>query len=391
MHQAPVRSRRIPAVLAAFAIVVASLVATAGPAAAAVCDNTTSDLAIGLNTEPGSTTTLRLVGGTLFLDGDLCDVATSITVFDFDPDASANKVVVIDATESWGTVFLNLFLEIEPAAPAEEVGATYDVRVLTGAGSETVTLTDNGSGSNFMVTNAGGALQLNGQVVNDPINWDFQLGGGDDTLDLDDERFINSLTVDGGAGDDTIVGTSGDDTLLGGEGDDDIQGMEGDDSIDGGDGDDDIQGMEGDDSINGGADDDTVAGGTGDDTIAGGAGVDTLNGNSGEDVIRGNGGDDILRGGGNDDTIRGGRGADNIRGNGGDDNLFGNGGADNIRGGGGDDAINGGKGQDDVAGNGGDDTFNTGDRASDMVNGGGGEDTCDPCSNSDNVRRVENR
>ena len=364
MHEPNVRPRRLRAVLAAFALVVTSLVATASPAAAAVCviptDNPT-EIAVHLTSGAGSTTTLRLVSGTLFIDGDLCGPATSVTVFDFDPDDTEGKVLVIDATESWGTVFVNLFLELEADASASENGGIYEVRVLTGAGSETVSLTDNGTGSNFAVTNVGGALQLNGQVVNfgdnvgDPIDWVFDLGAGDDTFEIEDERFVSSLTVDGGDGDDTIVGTSLDDVLLGGADDDDIRGM------------------------------------AGDDTISGGAGIDTLNGNAGDDTIRGQAGDDILRGGGDDDTLRGGRGADNVKGNGGADRVFGNGGNDTLRGGAGPDMINGGKGQDDVAGNGGDDTFNTGDRAADTVNGGGGDDTCDPCSNSDTIRRVENR
>jgi Ca2+-binding RTX toxin-like protein len=80
-----------------------------------------------------------------------------------------------------------------------------------------------------------------------------------------------ALTIDGGAGVDSITGTSGADELRGGPGDDTITGGRGDDVVDGGDGNDTIHrsAPDGRDRIEGGAGEDrmTAAGGTTDDEI----------------------------------------------------------------------------------------------------------------------------
>jgi Ca2+-binding RTX toxin-like protein len=61
---------------------------------------------------------------------------------------------------------------------------------------------------------------------------------GDDTMDASglQDGFI-SLTADGGAGDDILIGSAGADTLLGGDNDDVLQGGPGIDALDGGTGD----------------------------------------------------------------------------------------------------------------------------------------------------------
>ncbi|OAN82874.1 type I secretion protein [Sulfitobacter pontiacus] len=78
--------------------------------------------------------------------------------------------------------------------------------------------------------------------------------------------------VDGGAGNDLLMGDDGDDLIDGGAGDDTLFGGDDDDTLIGGDGDDQLTGGEGKDNISGGAGKDTIFGGTDGDTVDGGAG-----------------------------------------------------------------------------------------------------------------------
>jgi Ca2+-binding RTX toxin-like protein len=66
-------------------------------------------------------------------------------------------------------------------------------------------------------------------------------------------------------------------------------------------------------TLDGGAGDDTVTGGHGGDLIFGGDGHDVLNGGDGGDTLDGGSGDDVLTGGKGDDTIFTGDGADTIQ------------------------------------------------------------------------------
>ena len=78
--------------------------------------------------------------------------------------------------------------------------------------------------------------------------------------------------VDGGAGNDLLMGDEGDDLIDGGAGNDTLFGGDDDDTLIGGDGDDQLTGGEGKDNISGGAGKDTIFGGTDGDTVDGGAG-----------------------------------------------------------------------------------------------------------------------
>jgi Ca2+-binding RTX toxin-like protein len=84
------------------------------------------------------------------------------------------------------------------------------------------------------------------------------LTGGPSNNRLDASAFTGAVTLDGGAGNDTLVGSPGNDSLNGGDGDD------------------------------------LLLGGPGNDTLTGGAGRDLLIGGSGADSLRGGTGDDIL-------------------------------------------------------------------------------------------------
>jgi len=183
------------------------------------------------------------------------------------------------------------------------------------------------------------------------------LGDGENKIDATDFPF--PVVLDGGPGNDTLIGSKVGDILLGGDGAD---------------------------SVNGGDGDDTVSGGSGNDSILGGAGIDLLSEEGdvyfrltatslsglGKDVLSGIenaflkggpsrnridaaafkmgqvtlfglGGNDTLIGGDLLDLLFGGDGNDSLSGTRGDDGLFG---------GPGDDLLDGGQGRD--SGDGGD-------------------------------------
>ncbi|NEP87386.1 MAG: calcium-binding protein [Okeania sp. SIO2C2] len=91
--------------------------------------------------------------------------------------------------------------------------------------------------------------------------------------------------LNGGNGDDTIVGLNGADTLVGGVGDDEIIGSRGSDSLYGQDGNDVLQGRQDNDHLFGGDGNDVLNGGQGRDRINGGAGDDTLTGGASIDLF----------------------------------------------------------------------------------------------------------
>lgn len=197
-------------------------------------------------------------------------------------------------------------------------------------------------------------------------------GGGSDVLTLRavsavDYSSLQSITVRGGEGADTLLGSSFDETLLGGPGDDVLDPGGGtDDSVDGGPGWDEIQAVADPDLVL--TDDDlsgtgvaaslrdvesaSLEGGSGPDSIdASGfsgatvlrslGGADVVIGGSSADAIVGSGGDDSLRGGPGEDLIRGGDGNDQLRGGDGDDEIRGGHGTDTCRGGPGHDRLSG--------------------------------------------------
>ena len=82
-------------------------------------------------------------------------------------------------------------------------------------------------------------------------------------------------------------------------------------------------GVQADATVHAGAGRDWIEGGSGNDIILGGTGGDSLDGNHGNDVIVGGGGWDIVEGDSGDDILIGGTGADLIKGGSGEDLLIG--------------------------------------------------------------------
>ncbi|MHA7875977.1 calcium-binding protein [Roseivivax sp.] len=136
--------------------------------------------------------------------------------------------------------------------------------------------------------------------------------GSDDADALTGTEFTDHL--DGGAGQDTLLGLGGDDVL---------QGQEDADQIEGGAGQDTLHGGAGCDLLSGGSGDDALFGHDGQDTLEGGAGADELQGGLGDDLLSGGSGDDALHGREGADVLSGGQGADTLFGGAGDDLLAG--------------------------------------------------------------------
>ena len=177
-------------------------------------------------------------------------------------------------------------------------GDAGDDTLIGGEGNDTIL---GGDGDDSIVGGIG--------LPDDPINIPDD-GSGPFGPDLRPDNGRDLL--DGGAGDDIILGEDDDDTLLGGEGDDFLDGGIDDDSLEGGAGEDTLLGGQGDDFLDGGDGDDSAEGGIGNDTLTGGAGVDTLSGGDDRDVFRVDGANDGGDGTGRVDQIFGGSGGDDL-------------------------------------------------------------------------------
>lgn len=255
-------------------------------------------------------------------------------------------------------------------------------------------------------------------------------GQGNDILTGSTEQ----NTIEGGLGNDTIVGVRGlaADTLKGGEnaGDNDTVsyasesagvtidlsaapgapgltdnasefesaiGGDGNDTITGDDDANRIVGGNGIDALTGNAGSDTILGGDDEDTILGGAGADQLSGDDDEDIIQGGAANDVIDGGDGEDSLAGNEGADVLAGGRGRD-LVTYGGPDavsvSLDGNANDGATNapagpsegdnvlsaenitGGDGNDVLTGSQAVNTL-TGGNGDDVLDGGGGDDTLD--------------
>ena len=120
----------------------------------------------------------------------------------------------------------------------------------------------------------------------------------------------NFENVNGGSGNDVILGNAAANSLNGGSGNDSLDGDSGNDTINGGSDDDAIFGGDGNDVINGNEGSDTIIGDAGNDTIHGDAGDDTVIGGLGADQLFGDADNDTGLGG-NGGVARGGNGLKN--------------------------------------------------------------------------------
>lgn len=135
-----------------------------------------------------------------------------------------------------------------------------------------------------------------------------------------------------------------------------------------------VRGTAGVDTLRGTGGRDALCGLGGNDTLIGNGGNDVLVGGLGNDVLRGGFGNDLLRGEAGVDNLQGGPGADILRGGIGFDLLRGENGADSLFGDTGNDRLVGGLGADRLIGGFGNDTFTTRDGVRDTLSGGFGID-----------------
>jgi hypothetical protein len=153
--------------------------------------------------------------------------------------------------------------------------ATDNIAISVAAATPNVLLVDFG--------NDGTVEQQFDRSTFDTLN--VTLGDGNDRFTATGVTVPKASTIDGGNGDDSIVGTGSADLVVGGNGVDDISS---------------------------GAGDDTVNGGNGNDSVVGGLGHDVAALDNGDDVFRwdpGEGSDDIGGGNGNDVLLFNGAGA----------------------------------------------------------------------------------
>ncbi|MCW2920454.1 MAG: type secretion target repeat protein [Thermoleophilia bacterium] len=135
-----------------------------------------------------------------------------------------------------------------------------------------------------------------------------------------------------------------------------------------------VRGTAGTDTLRGTGGRDALCGLGGNDTLIGNGGNDVLVGGLGNDVLRGGFGNDLLRGEAGIDNLQGGPGADILRGGIGFDLLRGENGADSLFGDTGNDRLVGGLGADRLVGGFGNDTFTSRDGVRDTLAGGFGID-----------------
>jgi Ca2+-binding RTX toxin-like protein len=141
--------------------------------------------------------------------------------------------------------------------------------------------------------------------------------GGNDLL-IAEPGFKKPVTLDGGAGNDSLFGGDGPDVLIGGPGNDLLSGGAGKDTADYG-----YETAPLQLSLDGIANDgrtgefdniltdvENLTGGAGNDTLTGSAGPNKLIGGAGNDILLGLAGNDTLDGGAGNDTLTGGAGAD---------------------------------------------------------------------------------
>lgn len=295
-----------------------------------------------------------------------------------------------------------------------------------GSANATTQLTSVASSPVVSFTNPSSTVVLNVGVGNDSVTINaidagfaasLQVLGADGNDSLNATTTNIAVTLDGGAGADSLTGGSLADSILGGADNDAISGLAGNDTVISGIGNDSLNGGDGDDLLNAGNGNDVLSGGAGNDTLTAGGGIDTVSetgdvnfvllpttltgvgtdtlisiemasltggasgnaidvsGFTGLTTVNGAGGGDLITGSPQADRIDGQTGNDTIIGGGGNDVLFGSDGTDSISGGLGNDALDGGNDNDTLIG----------DDANDTLVGGAGNDRIQGLAGNDSI------
>lgn len=198
------------------------------------------------------------------------------------------------------------------SAVVQGVGVVDGVLYVIGTnGDDVVKMREKNHGTQLRVKTKfdGGSTTTQYFEIADIDRIEMHLCDGDDYASLTQAHWWHkhsvdiSATINGGDGDDVLIGGSQADVIDGGNGDDCLHGESGDDTIHGGEGDDWIVGGWGDDIVYAGAGNDWVWGGFGNDILLGQSGNDRLFGGWGRDIIIAGEGADLLFGQGQDDIL----------------------------------------------------------------------------------------
>jgi Ca2+-binding RTX toxin-like protein len=165
----------------------------------------------------------------------------------------------------------------------------YDIHLLAPAGQPTVTVSDDGTGTDWLVLSGTYSDQSDIRLSWSSVNGvSTQASGSWGNGGVGNRLIVSGLieNVRGSDSSDFIQGNE-----LGNElwGDSASNSVGGNDVIWGGDGNDIIYGGAGNDELKGDAGDDILVGGVGRDNISGGSGVDRIEGGTGADVLSGGG------------------------------------------------------------------------------------------------------
>ena len=178
---------------------------------------------------------------------------------------------------------------------------------------------DGGAGNDTIVGGLGNDTLTGGGQSNDTLSYASDTSGGVSVWLGDGGATVTlaapAQDIDGdfftlGGGEAEGDVIAGFANLIGGSGFDTLVGSNANNILTGGDSGDNLYGRGGNDTIFGEAGNDTIEGGDGNDTLNGGADNDNISGGANNDKIDGGDGDDILSGGDGADTFNGGKGVD---------------------------------------------------------------------------------
>jgi Ca2+-binding RTX toxin-like protein len=312
--------------------------------AAAACSFDAGTAIVSVTLGAGDTTTMSVGGaGEVLVDGAQCDTATVTNTDTVSINGSTgDETVIIDQAGG----------QFAPGKTPNGSGndqIEFSVDLGTGSG-DSLTL-DSVSGVSNTITLGSAGINLELSSATDDVadvtytNVENVAVGGSDAGDTitgagspgTGSAITLPLTLDGGAGSDSLTGGAGNDALSGFGGHDTLDGRAGNDALDGGLGID-TAGYTADPSgvtvklaagtaTDGSGGSDTISAV---ENVAGSALPDTITGNGGDNVLNGNDGPDVLDGAGANDTLNGRAGDDRIVSRSGNDALNGGAGSDTV-------------------------------------------------------------
>ncbi|NUQ63376.1 MAG: tandem-95 repeat protein, partial [Pirellulales bacterium] len=287
-------------------------------------------ISAGTQAGDGSADTFRLVN-----KGDGIEVTVNDEVVFTTPFAIAPLLQFTGSKDAD-----TLIVDFSAGSPIFSPGITYDGKtvkkadrlVLTGGSVSSETYTFTGSRSGMVVFDGSPLSYADVSSVTDTINIanrSFVFGSANDTISVGDDGILgngisritglgnavdfsnptSSWTVNAGAGKDKVILKPLDPkipvtfvvTVDGGAGNDTIDASAASFNIT-------LFGGDGKDALKSGSGSDTLYGGAGDDTLSAGDGNDYLSGDGGNDKMYGGNGDDVLMGGPGNDLLDGGPG-----------------------------------------------------------------------------------